>query len=147
MSAIVSTPEIMEEWHPGMHGTTFGGNPVACAASLAVLTLLEGGLLDNAAEQGAYLKERLLQMQQKFSCIGDVRGIGLMVGMEIVDENGAVDSAKAHDILDYCLDHGLVLLGCGPKKQVIRFIAPTTVTKGEMDEALTILAAALEKCS
>lgn len=147
LSAVIARKDLMEKWPAGAHGGTFGGNPVACAASLAVLELLEGGLLDNATEQGVYLKERLLQLQKKFSCIGDVRGIGLMVGMEIVDASGAVDSGKAHAILDYCLENGLVLLGCGPKKQVIRFIAPTTVTKAEMDEALAVLAAALEQCS
>ena len=147
LSAVIARKELMEAWPAGAHGGTFGGNPVACAASLAVLDLLEGGLLENAAEQGAYLKERLLQLQQQYSCIGDVRGIGLMVGMEIIDEDGAVDSAKAHDLLEYCLEHGLVLLGCGPQKQVIRFIAPTTVTQAELDEALNILAAALAHCA
>lgn len=146
LSAVIGRKDLMESWPAGAHGGTFGGNPVACAASLAMIDLLEGGLLDNAACMGTYLKSRLDDMKADYSLIGDIRGLGLMVGMEIVNEKGGPNGDSAHKILDYCLDHGLILLGCGPYKHVVRFIAPTNVTKEELDSALAIVEDAVRSC-
>jgi len=142
MSAVVSTPKIMDEWHAGMHGTTFGGNPVACAAGLATLEVLQGGAIDNCAQMGAYLKEKLLQLQKKFPAIGDVRGLGLMLAIELVGENKKPDGGLTGRVIENCLKRGLLLLSCGCCHNVIRFIAPTIVTRDEIDKAAEILESA-----
>lgn len=139
LSAVIGKEEIMRQWPAGAHGGTFGGNPVACAASLATIKLLEEKLLDNAAEMGNYLKNRLIELKEKYAVIGDVRGLGLMVGLELVDENKNPNGNLVKKILGHCQQKGLILLSCGTYKQVIRFIAPTTVTRTEIDEALAIL--------
>lgn len=97
MSAVVSTPEIMAEWHPGMHGTTFGGHPVCAAAALAVLDEFDAAnVLDHVNWAGSYLKEQLKALQRKYSCISDVRGLGLMLAIEFLHPDGT----PAGDILE-----------------------------------------------
>lgn len=143
LSAILAKKSLMTQWAPGAHGGTFGGNPVACAAALATLDVLEGGAIDNAAIQGDYLKQALLALQKEYPIIADVRGLGLMIGMEI-ESDGKADAAKTAAILSEALDRGLLLLSCGTDHNVVRFIAPTTVSKEEIDEALAILKAVLD---
>lgn len=145
LSAVVGSAELMRQWPAGAHGGTYGGNPVACAASLATIDLLQGGLLANAAEMGAYLKSRLAMLKEKYAVLGDVRGIGLMVGVEFVDADGNPNGDMVSRVLSCCRDYGLILLPCGTYKQTIRFIAPTTVTKEEINDALTIFISALQK--
>ncbi|MGI6575743.1 MAG: aspartate aminotransferase family protein [bacterium] len=146
LSAVVAKREIMEKWDAGAHGGTFGGNPVACAAALLILKLLEEGYLDNAARMGQYFKDKLNKLQAKYSLIGDVRGLGLMIGVEFVrgDKKPALDVAK--QIQSHCLEHQLVLLTCGPDNNIIRFIAPTTVTHDEIDSALAVVEEGIAKC-
>ena len=140
LSAVIAKKEIMETWNAGAHGGTFGGNPVSCAAALATLEVLtEDGALDNAAKMGDYFMDRLLDLQEKHREIGDVRGLGLMIAMEIVDENGNPDKERTGQIVAGALQRGLILLTCGTNKNVIRFIAPTTVTEAEIDRALKIV--------
>ena len=140
LSAVIAKKEIMETWNAGAHGGTFGGNPVSCAAALATLEVLtEDGALDNAAKMGDYFMNRLLDLQEKHREIGDVRGLGLMIAMEIVDENGNPDKERTGQIVAGALQRGLILLTCGTNKNVIRFIAPTTVTEAEIDRALKIV--------
>lgn len=144
LSAVIGSAEIMKQWPAGAHGGTYGGNPVSCAASLATIDLLENGLIENAAKMGDYLKTKLVELKQKLDAegtevIGDVRGLGLMIGIEFVDENGSPNGDVVKKILGYCYDNGLILLACGAYKQVIRFIAPTTVSQNEIDDALSIL--------
>ena len=87
LSAVIARKEIMETWNAGAHGGTFGGNPVACAAALATLDVLtKDGALENAAKMGEYFRGKLDQLKEQHDCIGDVRGLGLMLAMEIVDE-------------------------------------------------------------
>jgi 4-aminobutyrate aminotransferase len=144
ISAVIGKADIMKRWPSGAHGGTFGGNPVACAAALATIDLLEKGLLDNAAKMGDYLKGRLNGLKEKYSdAIGDVRGLGLMVAAEFADKDKTPKGELVHKVLDYCYAHGLILIPCGTYKHVIRFIAPTTVTKAELDEALAILDAGI----
>lgn len=139
LSAVIGKKELMEKWPAGAHGGTFGGNPVACAASLATIDQLENGVLDNANEMGAYLKERLLKLKEKYTVIGDVRGIGLMIGVEFCKENNEPDGDAVTFIRQFAVDNNLILLGCGTEHNVLRFIAPLTVSKEEIDEALDIV--------
>jgi 4-aminobutyrate aminotransferase len=145
LSAVIARRELMDEWKAGAHGGTFGGNPVACAAALATIEELESFGVQNAAKMGDYLKEKLVELQAKYELIGDVRGLGLMIGMEIVDKDNKPDAATQKKIVDECLNNGLLLLNCGSDKNVIRFIAPTTVSTEELDEAVNILEAAIAK--
>lgn len=141
LSAVIGKKEIMEQWPAGAHGGTFGGNPVACAAANAVLDeLTDGGMLDNAAKMGDYFKEKLFALQKKYpSVIGDVRGLGLMLAMEMVhpDKTPGADITTA--IRTKALEKGLLLLGCGTNHNIVRFIAPTIVTEKEIDIAINII--------
>lgn len=139
LGAVIAKREIMEKWTAGSHGGTFGGNPVACAAALATLDVLEGGAIENGAKMGQYLNERLLELKRNYDFIGDVRGIGLMQAVEIVKRNKEPDSELTSRIKEKALEKGLLLLTCGIYKNVIRFIAPTTVTREEMDSAINII--------
>lgn len=145
LGAVIAKKEIMEKWTAGSHGGTFGGNPVACAAALATLDVLQNGAIDNAAKMGVYLNEKLSEFKKEYDFIGDVRGIGLMQAIEIVKDNKEPDSDLTSKIKEKALEKGLLLLTCGVHKNVIRFIAPTTVKKEEMDEALKIMKESLEE--
>lgn len=141
LSAVIGKKEIMEQWPAGAHGGTFGGNPVACAAANAVLDeLTDGGMLDNAAKMGDYFKEKLFALQKKYpSVIGDVRGLGLMLAMEMVHPDKTPDADITTAIRTKALEKGLFLLGCGTNHNIVRFIAPTIVTEKEIDIAINII--------
>lgn len=141
LSAVIGKKEIMEQWPAGAHGGTFGGNPVACAAANAVLDeLTDGGMLDNAAKMGDYFKEKLFALQKKYpSIIGDVRGLGLMLAMEMVHPDKTPDADITTAIRTKALEKGLLLLGCGTNHNIVRFIAPTIVTEKEIDIAINII--------
>ena len=149
LSAVVGRSEIMDKWVAGAHGGTFGGNPVSCAAALATIDALEGGAIENGAKMGRYFMEGLKKIQDKYPAIGDLRGLGLMIGMELVQPDGTPDLALTAKVCACALDHGLYLLSCGCDKNVVRFIAPLTVSREEIDTALEILdvafAEAMEK--
>ena len=148
LGAIIARDEIMS-WPPGAHASTFGGNPVSCAASLATLDLLEGGFVDMAAESGAYLKARLREMADRYPQIGDVRGKGLMVGAELVVDpvSKEPDAALRNLVVEVCYEHGLLMLGCGPNS--LRFIPALNIPRELLDEGLDLFerafAEALEK--
>ncbi len=140
LSAVAAKAEIMSAWPPGAHGTTFGGNPVSCAAAIATLKVIEDeGLLENAGRIGEYALERLNVMKEKYSCIGDVRGLGLMIGIEFVKEGGEPFTEGLQKVLDHCLERGLILIECGVDKNVLRLAPPLTVQREEMDKGLDIL--------
>lgn len=140
LSAVIAKKEIMETWNAGAHGGTFGGNPVSCAAALATLEVLtQDGALENAAKMGEYFIGKVYELQKKHKEIGDVRGLGLMIAMEIVDETGAPDKARTSQIVSAALEKGLILLTCGTNKNVIRFIAPAIVTEKEINKAVLII--------
>ncbi|HEX8940219.1 MAG TPA: aminotransferase class III-fold pyridoxal phosphate-dependent enzyme [Candidatus Limnocylindrales bacterium] len=146
LSAIVTRRELQERWGAGAHGTTFGGNPVACAAAVAVLeTIHEQDLVANAAARGAELLAGLQAVAAGDERIGDVRGPGLMIGVEFVRdrETREPDGATCDALLQACLEAGLVVLSCGTHHQVIRFIPPLDVTAAEIDEAVGIFRAVL----
>jgi 4-aminobutyrate aminotransferase len=137
LGACVARAELMD-WKPGAHASTFGGNPVACAAALKTIELLEGGLVANAASVGEYLQAGLRRLGQKHDCIGDVRGLGLMVGCELVRGGGSREAApELRDRVEVeCFNRGLIVLGCG--YNTIRWSPPLTLTREHVDVALEI---------
>ncbi|HYU50985.1 MAG TPA: aspartate aminotransferase family protein [Candidatus Limnocylindria bacterium] len=146
LSAIVSSRELQERWGRGAHGSTFGGNPVACAAALAVLrTIREQGLVQNAAARGAELTAGLHRIMAEDDRIGDVRGPGLMVGAELVLDRATrePDGATCDAVLARSADEGLLVLSCGIAHQVVRWVPPLDVTAAEILEGLEIFANAL----
>lgn len=145
LGAIIAKKELMEKWTPGAHGGTFGGNPVACAASLATIEVLENGALENGVKMGDYLHSNLLKFKDEYDCIGDVRGIGLMQAIELIKNGKEPNVDITNAIKDKALEKGLLLLTCGSYKNVVRFIAPTTVSKEEMDKALEIMKETLDE--
>jgi 4-aminobutyrate aminotransferase len=146
LSAIVTSKELQERWGRGAHGTTYGGNPVACAAGVAVLeTIHEENLVANAMARGAELSGGLRELMAAFPQIGDVRGPGLMIGVEFVKDRGTrvPDGATADAVTARATDAGLLLLTCGMQHQVIRWIPPLNVTVAEVEEALGLFEGAL----
>jgi len=138
LGAMVAEAGIMD-WVPGSHASTFGGNPISCEAALATISLLEGGLMQKAARMGAYLMENLRKLMDRYDLIGDVRGLGLMVGAEIVKDrvSRAKDPRRRDDIIQRSFRKGLLLLGCGENS--IRFIPPLVITRPQIDTAISIL--------
>ena len=146
LSAIAARRELHEQWGRGAHGSTYGGNPLACAAALAVLETIEGeGLVANAAARGAELTAGLGRLKAEDERIGDVRGPGLMVGVEFVAnrETKAPDGALVDRLVARSADLGLLVLSCGAEHQVVRWIPPLDVRPGEISEALEIFGEAL----
>lgn len=140
LSAIIGKKEIMSQWSAGAHGGTFGGNPVACAASLAVLKILQESALENCRNMGKYFIEKLSVLQSKYpKVIGDVRGIGLMVAMEMIDEEGRPNEPLTTKIQQKALERNVLLLTAGNKKNIVRFIAPAIVTEKEIDRAISAI--------
>ena len=144
LGAILSRPEIMT-WPPGSHANTFGGNPVACAAANVTLQLLENGLIENARERGLELQEGLTQLASGSPCVSLPRGKGLMVAIDIQDNQGQPDPATRNRVLKDAFNQGLILLGCG--KSSIRFCPPLVITSEQITIALTILNEVLKNYS
>jgi 4-aminobutyrate aminotransferase len=134
----------MESWIPGTHGGTYGGNAVSCAAAEATVRVLqEEGLVDNAARLGQVLLDGLRGIQARCSLLGDVRGLGLMVGAEFSLPGGAPATALVKEIIGRCQERGLLLLNCGTYGNVIRWIPPLVVKREEIESALAIFEAAV----
>ena len=133
----VAKADIMD-WHKGAHASTFGGNPVCIAAALKTIDLLENGLTENAQVVGDYLQKGLRALQEKYECIGDVRGLGLMVGVEFIeDEETNRPAPELRDRIEMaCFNRGLIILGCGTS--TIRWSPPLILTKENVDVALKI---------
>ncbi|MGD8540543.1 MAG: aminotransferase class III-fold pyridoxal phosphate-dependent enzyme [Candidatus Aminicenantes bacterium] len=145
LSAILARREIMDRWMPGSHGGTFGGNVLSCAASRATIRVLqEEELLKNSARLGKKLMNRLNSLKKNHPCIGDIRGLGLMVGAELViPGEKKPDGKKARAIQKRCLKRGLILLTCGTEDNVIRWIPPLIINERNLEEALDIFEQAL----
>jgi 4-aminobutyrate aminotransferase len=140
LSAVVAGRRIMEQWPSGAHGTTFGGNPVSCAASIATIDVIrEEGLLEKAFEHGEEILERLRSLVSTHPLVGQARGYGYMIGIELVTVDGAPNGVACQKVIDACLEKGLILIGCGPERHVIRFIPPLSVSREDMETALVIL--------
>ena len=139
IGAVVARKSLMSQWKRGAHGNTYGGNPISCAAANATLDLVRGGLVDNAAKIGAHFMQRLHELQRDYSCIGEVRGQGLMIGMELIESDA--DRTPARDLCDRVVTrafhNGLLLLSCGVS--TVRFMPPLNVSEQEVDEAIALL--------
>ncbi len=144
LGAMIARRSLMT-WPSGAHASTFGGNPVSCAAALATLRLLQNGLLDNATHMGEYIMGRLRAMMERHTIIGDVRGRGLMIGVEIVKDRTTKE--RAHELRNHIVQRAfelqLLLLGAGPN--TIRIVPPLNVTQEIADEGLAILERVIEE--
>lgn len=142
LGAMIARESVMD-WPYGAHASTFGGNPVACAASLATIDLLEAGLIDNAAKVGAHLQSKLREMQKSMPCIGDVRGKGLMVVAEFIKPDGGKtpDPELRNKTVMAAFNRGLLVLGCG--ESGIRFSPALTVSEAQIDTAVKLLGEAI----
>jgi len=146
LSAVVASSKLMDQWEPAAHGSTFGGNPVSCAAAVATLEVFQReGILANATEKGNDLLRRLRRLQQQSPAIGEVRGLGLMVGVELVNPDGSPNKELQKKIRQVCLDSGMVVLSCGPHDNVLRLVPPLNISQAELDEGWEILNGAFQE--
>lgn len=137
IGACTARADVMN-WHKGAHASTFGGNPVALTAALKTIELLQGGLVENSKNVGAYLEAGLNKLKEKYDVIGDVRGLGMMLGVEFVtDKTSLKPDAELRDKVEMaCYNRGLIILGCGSNS--IRWSPPLILAKGNVDVALEI---------
>jgi 4-aminobutyrate aminotransferase len=143
LSAMIAKEEVMT-WPPGAHGSTYGGNPVTTAAAQATLDVIEEeNLIANAEKVGSALKEQLCGIAESSTMIGDIRGLGLMIGVELVKDKNTKERAKKEtgDVMAACFERGLMVLPCGPNG--IRFSPPLNITEKEAETAAEIFAEAL----
>ncbi len=138
LGALITKKSVMT-WPKGSHGNTYGGNPISCAAALATINAIENGYLENTRVTGSYTIEKLKELQSRHPSIGEIRGIGFMIGVEFVlDKQSKKPDPEIRDrIIDLAYEYGLLTLGCG--KSVIRISPPLCTTKSQVDEALEIL--------
>jgi 4-aminobutyrate aminotransferase len=143
MGAMAARKSVGAKWRPGAHGNTYGGNPLACAAALKTLELIENGYMQNAAEMGQFMLDAAEEMQERHPLIGQVRGRGLMVGLELVKDRQTKEPAREmrDDVVHSCFQQGLLSLGCG--RSTIRFMPPLMIQKELVEEGLEIFEKAL----
>ena len=146
ISGVVSRLDLMKKWTPGSHGGTYGGNAVAAAAAVATIKAIkEEKMLENCLARGNQLMEGLKKLQKNYPVMMDIRGLGLMVGAEFRSADNKPDKAAAKAVAHACLEHGLMLLTCGPWDNTIRFMPPLVVTEEQVHEALSILELSLKE--
>jgi 4-aminobutyrate aminotransferase len=140
LGAVAARRDLMKRWGPVSHGTTYGGNPISCAAALAVLEVIrEENLLENARAQGACMLESLRRLQAESPIVGDVRGVGLMIAVEFVRPGSKEPNPEAvRRVLQRALEDGLLLYPCGHWTQTIRLIPPLTINREQVEEGLEI---------
>lgn len=145
IGAVIAKRRLMEQWKRGAHGNTFGGNPLSCAAANATIDLVRGGYAANAAQTGEYFMGKLRQMMADYPCIGEVRGKGLMIGMELIASDAERTPARAlcDRLVTRGYYNGLLLLACGVS--TLRFMPPLCVTPAEVDEAVQMLRVSLDE--
>ncbi len=140
LAAFIANKELTSQWPEGRHGSTFGGNPVACAAALATIKVMQEEKLDKRAENlGNEMLTRLKKFAKGRKHIGEVRGRGLMIGIEFDEPDGKPSKPIAKEIMQRCLDNKLLLINCGSHSQVIRLIPPLNISDSEMEKACEIL--------
>jgi 4-aminobutyrate aminotransferase len=140
LGAMVAREDVVT-WGPGAHGNTYGGNPLAAAAALETIRLVEEGLMENAAQLGAYALERLRRMQERHPAIGDVRGKGLMIGVELVEDDHEPAQELRDEVVLRAFRKGLLILGAG--RNVIRIVPPLVIDRDTLDLGLDIFEDAL----
>jgi 4-aminobutyrate aminotransferase len=136
---VVAKRSIMQNWTRGAHGNTFGGNPLCCAAALATIDLVEREYRDNAAAVGEYLMQRLKALAASDPAIGEIRGKGLMIGMElVVDPESKIPAREfCQALITRAFHNGLLLLSCG--QSTVRFMPPLMIDESDVDEAIHLL--------
>jgi 4-aminobutyrate aminotransferase/(S)-3-amino-2-methylpropionate transaminase len=142
LSAVVGKKEIMDAVHPSGIGGTYGGNPIACEAALAVFDIIESeGLLERAKGLGNELKKAFLSFQKEYEIIGDVRGLGPMIAMELVQDRQTKTPASTETkaLVNYCYEKGLIVLSCGAHGNVLRFLMPLVITDEQLQKGITII--------
>ena len=144
---VVAKKRVMERWTKGAHGNTFGGNPICCAAALATLDLVEGGYVKNADDVGRYFRRRLRELMERHPVIGEVRGKGMMIGMELVKDRASKAPAKelCDAVVTRAFHNGLLLLSCGTS--TVRFMPPLLATRELADEAVALVDASLSEAA
>jgi 4-aminobutyrate aminotransferase len=144
LGATVARADLMT-WPPGAHASTFGGNPVTCRAALATIALLEEGLVRNAASMGSYLMERLREWPARFPVVGDVRGLGLMIGVELVRSQQTREKLPGlrDRVISLAFERGLLILGAGDS--TIRLCPPLVITREQCQFAVETLEECLTK--
>ena len=148
LSGVFSHLDLMKKWDVGSHGGTYGGNAVACAAGVATIRAMrEEKMLENASERGVQLMTGLRKLQEEYSQIGDVRGMGLMIGIEFIAEGGRPDKAKplVKDIIHAAEENNLLLLSCGTYDNTVRWIPPLNVTSEQINDGLKAFEEALKE--
>lgn len=147
ISGVFARMELMKKWQPGSHGGTYGGNAVAAAAAYGTIQAIkEDHMLENATERGLQMMTGMRHLQEEYPQIGDVRGLGLMIGTEFrTVEEGKPDKTTAKAVAHACQDRKLLLLTCGPWDNTIRWIPPLVVSKDQIDTALGILRESLKE--
>jgi 4-aminobutyrate aminotransferase len=144
LAAFITSHELSKKWPSGRHGSTFGGNPVSCAAALATINVIqEDKLVERSKKLGAYMLERLKKFAEDKPHIGDVRGRGLMIGIEFIDTEGKPSKEWTEKVTARCFEDKMLILNCGSSSQVIRLIPPLTLSDEEAEKALSILEKAM----
>jgi 4-aminobutyrate aminotransferase len=145
IGAMVAKKDLLSQWKRGAHGNTYGGNPIACAAANATIDLVENGMMGNAATVGAHFTTRLKELARDYPCVGEVRGKGLMIGMELVENDDDRTPARklCDDVITRAYHNGLLLLSCGAS--TVRFMPPLNVTREDVDEAVMLLRISLDE--
>jgi 4-aminobutyrate aminotransferase len=140
---VIAKRSIMQKWSRGAHGNTFGGNPLCCAAALATIDLVEREYCANAAKVGDYFLQRLRAFAERFAVVGEVRGKGLMIGIELVKDRSGKEPAKklCDALITQAYHNGLILLSCG--LSTVRFMPPLVIDEGDVDEAIALLGQSL----
>jgi len=137
LAGVIAPLELMEHWTPGSEGGTYGGNAVSCAAAVAsIRAMRDEGMLENAQARGEQLMTGLRQLQEQYPRIGDVRGLGLMVGVEFTGPQGKPDKKSAKAVQQACKEERLLLLTCGTWDNIIRFIPPLVATAEQIEDGL-----------
>jgi 4-aminobutyrate aminotransferase len=146
LSGVFSRLDLMKKWQTGSHGGTYGGNAVACAAGVATIRAMRGeDMIGNAARRGVQLTTGLRKLQEEYPVIGDVRGLGLMIGTEFTVKGKPAEKPLIKSIVHACEEQGLLLLTCGTYDNVIRWIPPLIVDETQVNDGLRIFGEALKK--
>jgi len=144
LGAILGKAEYLDEWPPAAHGTTFGGNPIACRAGSVTLEIIKSeNLMQNAKKMGNYIKDKLISLQKDLPIIGDVRGKGLMIGAELVNKDGTPANEIIKEVIKEVASQGVVLTKCGAS--TIRFAPPLIINEDQLNEGLDIIIGILKK--
>lgn len=145
LSGVFASKELMKKWPTGSHGGTYGGNAIAMAAGIATIRAMrDEKMLENATDRGVQLQTGLRKLQEEYSNIGDVRGLGLMIGSEFVDKMGKPDKMTVKAVVKKAEAEGLLLLSCGTYDNTIRWIPPLNVCSGEITQGLEIFTHSLK---